>query len=184
MRCQICKAEEVTWSWQPLGPDQDVKKAFVLPGSHHRAFPVVKVGDACKKSIQAGVETTYTYKHQQYTANKAPRPAFYPVDPHTDLWHGGTGVWNSDGTGECTLICRDIEGVPGESHDIVALVVDPMLAQLFLTAPQLLACAEVLRTIYDDQRIALGPHEEVVAKALGNLNWAREVNATKKPGEE
>lgn len=183
MRCQICEAEEITWAWQPLGPDQDVKKAFVLLGSHTRGFPVVKVGDACKKSIQAGVETTYTYKHRQYTANQATRPAFYPADIHTDLWHGGTGSWNSDGTGECTLICRDIEGVPNETHDIVALVVDPMLAELLIVAPQLLTCAEILRKIFDEQGHKLGQHYTAASRALDMLDVSRVIDVMA-PGEE
>lgn len=174
-KCSICKTEEITWTFQPLGPGEDAKTAFVLPGSHYRGFPAIGVCYACKANIEGGEEVQYTYKGRQYTTNKPPRPDYYPADLHTDLWDGGTGLWNENGTGQCTMICRDIEGVEGESHDIVALVVDPALAQLFITAPQLLVCAEVLHAVYESQGEALGQHYEAVGKALGQLAFTREV---------
>ncbi|MDQ6660198.1 MAG: hypothetical protein M3Z24_04445 [Chloroflexota bacterium] len=94
------------------------------------------------------------------------------ADPHTELWNGGTTAWNADGTGSCTMICRDTE----EGHDIVALVAAPQLAELFLLAPPLLMCSEVLAELVAEQRARGEPPNQKAMKALAALDWARTMN--------
>lgn len=192
MNCQICKKEPVTWSWQPDGPDPDPRKAFVLPGNHYHHFLVVKVCDHCKEAIQAGSTVGFIHQKQRYihrdgqhielAPSEEDRPDFYQADPHTDLWHGGTSSWRPDGTGTCTMICRDVL-MSWEVHDTVALVSDPDLAELFLTAPQLLKCAEALQAI--EHAGTMTP--SLLAKAqeaLADLEHARRVNAAPLGGSQ
>ena len=52
MRCQICKSNEVDWSWHPFGPGESYD-CFSTPGSHYRGFPTIKVCDVCYNLIVA-----------------------------------------------------------------------------------------------------------------------------------
>ena len=55
MKCAICgHLFGWMWSWQPFGPDDDIRKAFAFPGHHYRTFWVVKVCEGCKRDIQNG----------------------------------------------------------------------------------------------------------------------------------
>lgn len=69
-KCQICKQNERTWTWQPFGPDESPTGSFSVPGSHYRGFPTIGVCDDCKENIENGVETHYTYRGQEYIVNK------------------------------------------------------------------------------------------------------------------
>jgi len=69
-KCQICKENEYVWIWQPLGPDEDVKESFCLPGGHFRGFPTIAVCPQCKVDIQTGKETRYTYQGTEYIVNQ------------------------------------------------------------------------------------------------------------------
>jgi len=167
MKCQICKENEKEWSWQP-----DLK-SFYLPGNHIRGSIAIAVCNACREKIKAGDEVRYTYKGQEYIANEKPQPLFHPADIHANLWDGGQGIWEPDGS--CTMICRDIEAddTNGLGHDVVALVVDPEVAKLFLTAPQLLTCSEALREVLD---LLPGETWKRAMKALADLDFARLMN--------
>lgn len=66
-KCQCCKEEEASWSWQPFGPGEDTNTAFVLPGNHYRGFPVIKVCSTCKDAFTSGdFEVEFVYKHTRY----------------------------------------------------------------------------------------------------------------------
>lgn len=67
IKCQCCKKQEASWSWQPFGPGEDSNTAFVLPGSHYRGFPVIKVCSACKDAFTSGSsEVSFVYKSVRY----------------------------------------------------------------------------------------------------------------------
>lgn len=60
--CQVCKAHEASWAFQPFGPNPE-SLTFTTLGSHYRGFPpVVKVCYACKLAIEQGQTITYRYK--------------------------------------------------------------------------------------------------------------------------
>lgn len=65
-RCAINKGEEAVWAWQPFGPSEDVKYAFVRLSNHYRGFPCVKVGDTAYRDIYEGAEVSFMYKGQRY----------------------------------------------------------------------------------------------------------------------
>lgn len=62
-KCQGCKQEGAEWAWQPFGPGE--KATFCFLGSHYRGFPVIKVGDKCKESIEAG-RYSFEYRGEAY----------------------------------------------------------------------------------------------------------------------
>jgi hypothetical protein len=66
IKCAVCGNDDATWAWQPWGPDVDVKRAFVLLGSHYRGFPTVKVCELCKQEIQDGKPVLVTVKGRIY----------------------------------------------------------------------------------------------------------------------
>jgi hypothetical protein len=66
MKCAVCNEKQAEWSWQPWGPDEDHKQAFMLPGSHYRGFSVVKVCDCCKERIQNGEAVEVKYRGKAY----------------------------------------------------------------------------------------------------------------------
>ena len=54
----------VAWTWQPNGPDDDMRSgfAFCSPGWHTRGFAAVPVCDEHKAVIQAGNDVQFRYK--------------------------------------------------------------------------------------------------------------------------
>lgn len=65
MKCQCCKKEDASWSWQPFGPGENAN-TFILPGDHHRGFPVVKVCTVCKNTFTSGSEVSFLYKRVRF----------------------------------------------------------------------------------------------------------------------
>ena len=69
-RCQVCtERHEAAWAWQPFGPGG--VDCFVLPGSHYRGFPVIKVCDAVKERFQAGETVSVRYRGHLYTLRRS-----------------------------------------------------------------------------------------------------------------
>jgi len=69
MECQCCRAESAIWAWQPFGPSEGTLGSFTLLGSHYRGFPVVKIGQACKATLEHGEDLGFTYKGILYAGN-------------------------------------------------------------------------------------------------------------------
>ena len=114
MKCQICRNDEATWSWQPWGPHGG-PLSFALKGGHYKGWPAVKLCQFCKRvrieNIQeSGVPLRFQFKGQEYVFD-GKRPPFEEY-----LWNGGT---SSDGNGgDVEMICR----YTPTGHDIVAIV--------------------------------------------------------------
>lgn len=68
MKCQACERKQypVTWAWQPFGPDDDIEQSFVLPGSHYRGFPVIKLCTSCKYAVQHEHKLSFSYRGNTY----------------------------------------------------------------------------------------------------------------------
>ena len=66
-KCAVFQNDEAIWAWQPFGPGETITNFTVL-GSHYRGFPVVKIGDAAKRRIEAGERVSFRYKGIKYTA--------------------------------------------------------------------------------------------------------------------
>jgi hypothetical protein len=65
MKCRICRKEQASWSWQPLGPAENAD-CFALAGHHTRGFLIYKVCQSCKQQIQAGTRFSFDYKDVNY----------------------------------------------------------------------------------------------------------------------
>lgn len=65
MKCQSCKVQTATWSWQPFGPDA-LGTTFTTPGSHYRGFPVVKVCESCKEAVLQNHPVNFSYQGNLY----------------------------------------------------------------------------------------------------------------------
>jgi len=65
-KCQVCKVNQAEWAWQPFGPGESVL-SFTAIGWHYRGFPVVKVCDECKRTIEIGARTvSFRYRSTDY----------------------------------------------------------------------------------------------------------------------
>ena len=67
MNCQHCHQYSAEWAWQPFGPDDSIL-SFTLLGSHYRGFPVLKVCDNCKLTVESEV-MFFSYRGHDYIAN-------------------------------------------------------------------------------------------------------------------
>ena len=66
VRCQVCKAREAVYSWQPFGPDDNARAAFTTLGSHYRGFPAIKTCLVCHDEIQAGIPQRFIYRSVEF----------------------------------------------------------------------------------------------------------------------
>jgi hypothetical protein len=170
MKCQCCREEEASWSWQPFGPGENANTTFVLPGNHYRGFPVIKVGVVCKSAVETGdfpVQFTYKKFHYVYQDGRVSE-----IKPH--LWDGGTSDLN--GQGSATMIMKDTP----DGSKLVAMVVDPALVPSFVVVPDLIEAAQRIEQAFpsydglsQDQalclanvRVVLQMHRE--AQAVGS----------------
>lgn len=69
MKCRICSSNEAYSFCQPFGPED--KPVFVREGYHYRGFPVIRVCDTCKESIESGKELAITYRNHKMTINES-----------------------------------------------------------------------------------------------------------------
>ena len=136
MKCHTCHQEEAHWAWQPFGPDE-TPDSFQLLGSHYRGFPVVKVCSTCKSAFQTGdFVVRFTYKGYRFLA-KDHQVQYEEVS----LWNGGTTTSASLGNQPVTMLMQETIAEP----KLIALVLDPAFAPLFIAAPGLIhACEEML----------------------------------------
>jgi hypothetical protein len=70
MKCQACKQQFATMTWQPFGPDP-TGLTFTTFGNHYRGFPVVKICDTCKYNIcEQDHMINFRYRGVYYTYDK------------------------------------------------------------------------------------------------------------------
>jgi hypothetical protein len=144
MKCQSCHKEEVSWSWQPFGPGEDAQTAFVLPGSHYRGFPVIKLCLGCKSAFESGdFPVPFTYKGFNYVGENH---TVREVNP--SFWDGGTSLFNGE---SATMIMKDTPG----TAELIAMVCDPTLVAAFVALPDLIAvCQSVAEAFPEEERLS------------------------------
>ena len=136
MKCHACHQGGAGWAWQPFGPDT-TPDSFQLLGSHYRGFPVIKVCSSCKSAFQTGdFVVRFTCKGHRFVARD------HTVQyEEVSLWNGGTSTSASLAGPSAALIMQDTIG----EAELVAMVFNPALLNVFIAAPGLKkACEEAV----------------------------------------
>ena len=139
MKCQACKRQESElWAWQPFGPGEDIRTMFMVPGSHYRGFPIIKVCDSCKNDFEHGdFAVRFEYKGHKYIGENH---QVREVD--ASLWLGEECVPSELNDAPAIYLNRDT----AKGIDVAAIVYQDNadLIPLFLSAPQLVEACETL----------------------------------------
>lgn len=162
MKCQCCREEQASLSWQPFGPGENAK-TFTLPGNHYRGFPVIKVGEQCKSAIEAGKRILFSYKGFRYIYQDGKVQESKP-----SLWDGGTSVFNGE---SATMIMKDTP----EGSELVAMVCDSEFIQPFIATPDLIeACELIIQAFPNYNNLLSGQQAMAIARIHNALHAAKE----------
>lgn len=164
MKCQCCKEQQAEWAWQPFGPSEDTKTAFVLPGNHYRGFPVIKVCYTCKSAFETGdFPVFFEYKGYKYVGKD-----HKVVEVNPTFYDGGTTVL---GNGSGTMIMKD-----GPDEDqLIAVVAETEWIAAFVAVPDLIEACKMIADAFSEtaEYRLTSAQDSAIVRACNALACAR-----------
>jgi hypothetical protein len=113
------------------------------------------------------------YEPQRYSRPSSSHPGTQSSagPEHASLWLGEWAMWDGDQRESKAIeICRDVENQEEMGHTVIGLVTDPTLAQLFVSAPEIVRAA--LQILKREQAQAGTPIDLAFARLRQTLRAA------------
>ena len=67
MKCEICRTNDASTSWQPFGP-ATTADSFAAIGRHAPDYPAITICAPCRQRFQQGETFSFTYRRFAYRA--------------------------------------------------------------------------------------------------------------------